>query len=116
LGPYAGLGTGGWLVAPCEIGRTTNQDCSTAHWLSFGKEACRWGRKLITPTCRSNGVPSSLWVDRPKGCWGSGHDGFWFNTNTDDSTMCQKDRDNRDNQPGNDLDGKCLGEESFLIQ
>ena len=68
-----------------------------------------------TPTCHSDGVPSSLWVDRPKGCWGAGHDQFWFNTNTDDSTMCQKDRDNRDNQPGNDLDGKCLGEESFLI-
>lgn len=66
-----------------------------------------------TPTCHSNGVPSSLWVDRPKGCWGSGHDQFWFNTNTDDSSMCQTGRDNRDDVPGSDFDGKCLGEQSI---
>ena len=46
LGPYKGNNTGGWLVGPCEMGRTTNQDCATASALSFGKEACRWGRKL----------------------------------------------------------------------
>ena len=52
LGPYKGSNTGGWLVPLCEIGRTTNQDCSSVHSLSYGQTACRWGRKLSTGSCR----------------------------------------------------------------
>jgi len=46
LGPYAGQNTGGWLIGDCEAGRTTSKDCNTVSTLSFGKEACKWGRKL----------------------------------------------------------------------
>ena len=46
LGPYKGQNKGRWLIAPCEAGRTTDVDCNDVHELSYGKEACRWGRKL----------------------------------------------------------------------
>ena len=66
LGPYKGKNKGGWLIAPCEAGRTTDVDCNDVHKLQFGKIACRWGRKLsqnddtsCEKLCPSTQVPDS---------------------------------------------------------
>ena len=86
----------------------TVDQCKEACIDSNGQHGNKDRRGNNPKSCISDGVAQWGWLDRPKGCWGAGIDQYWFNTKTDDSTLCQPDQDQRDYSPGNDYDRKIL--------
>lgn len=69
LGPYKNSNNGGWLVGPCEGGRTTTYDCDRYNWNSWAVYACKWGRRLRDSVGSGNQVIIvGSWSHVPKGC------------------------------------------------
>ena len=88
------------VVQPkAECGMTAlecNQAC-----VAVGGDQGNSGKKCS----EQSGATFSTWkFDRPKGCWISGTQQYWWNAQTDASTLCRKTNDFRPGNTGTDYD------------